>query len=64
MTVIDMDNGSAERNTFLLYKCKYNVAFVNFQEGCLLYQKKFKIPYAQMQEITSLKFHFINIRFN
>ena len=35
---------------------------MTFQDGYLLYQKKFKIVYAQAHEITCLKIHPINIK--
>jgi F0F1-type ATP synthase epsilon subunit len=35
---------------------------MSFQDGCLLYQRKFKILYAQVQEITCIKLHPIVIR--
>jgi hypothetical protein len=46
----------------MLYKCKYHIAFMNFQEGCLLYQRKFKIVHGQSHEITSVKLHLITIK--
>ena len=35
---------------------------MSFQDGCLLYQRKFKVAYAQVQEITCVKVHPINIK--
>ncbi len=35
---------------------------MNFQEGCLLYQRKFKIVHGQTHEITAIKLHLITIR--
>lgn len=65
MSVLEVEGTGAgnERNAYMVYKCKFNLAFVNFQEGCLLYQRKFKIIYGQVHEITALKLHLINIKF-
>lgn len=56
------EEGTPQTNTYLLYKCKFQIAFMNFQEGCLLYQRKFKIVYGQSHEITSIKLHLITIK--
>jgi hypothetical protein len=68
MAVIEVESASdtatPTRNTYMLYKCKFNLGFANFMDNCLLYQRKFKIIHGQSQEITALKFHIINIRFD
>ena len=62
-TEAETNNDPPVRNTYMLYKCKYHLGFVNFLENCLLYQRKFKIIHGQIHEITALKFHLINIKF-
>lgn len=47
----------------MVYKSKFSIGFLNFQDGCLLYQRKFKIMHAQSQEITAIKMHTINIKY-
>ncbi len=47
----------------LMYKSKGYVSLICFQQGCLLYQKKFKILYGQVQEITCLKMHPLMIKY-
>lgn len=46
-----------------MYKSRASVSLICFQDSCLLYQRKFKIAYAQVQEITCLKMHPIMIKF-
>ncbi len=39
------------------------ISFINFEESSILYQRKFKILYGQLHEISCIKLHTIVVQF-
>ena len=63
MTTIELKENESN-SVYFFYKSKCNICFLNFRDSVLLYQKSFKVVYAQVQEITAIKIQTITIRVN
>lgn len=64
MTALEWEASTGEKHCYLIFKSKNYLSFHNFQDGCLLYQRRFKVIYATVQEMTCLKLHAITIKFD
>ena len=63
ISIMECSSDEKSKLMCLAYKDNSMIAIVCFQEGCFSFQRKFKILYGQMLDITCIKMHSINIKY-